>query len=160
DRPAPESSATGSTLASSSGTQSRSLSASVPRSRTTTAPDGPVSGTPATASASAAVVPAATATLAGTADGYGCDDTVPPGARWCSSWYVDAIEGREPNPQRAGRPPGQEWRASLQAPVGRSTCAGRTSRTGNRGWQLSAGRSCSGRASFSSSRSAGTARHG
>ena len=72
-RPSALAAGTGSTSASASGVQFRSLS-SPAASRTTTAPSGPLSGTPASLSACIAVVPAGTSTVA-TAVGEGGVDT-------------------------------------------------------------------------------------
>src|SRR3954452_8608538 len=59
-RPSALAAGTATTSASSSGVQARSLRSPEARSRTTTAPSGPLSGTPASLSACTAVVPAAT----------------------------------------------------------------------------------------------------
>src|SRR3954470_7501060 len=80
-RPSALAAATGSTSASASGAQARSLRSPVARSRTTTAPSGPLSGVPASLSACCAVVPAGTrigADPRGWASGEGAVDTRTP----------------------------------------------------------------------------------
>src|SRR4051794_4865753 len=78
-RPSGLAAGTGSTEASASGVQARSLRSPVARSRTTTAPSGPLSGTPASFSASAAVVPAGTRMGASAAGGGAADTGAPEG---------------------------------------------------------------------------------
>src|SRR4051794_39764681 len=77
-RPSALAAGTGSTWASASGAQARSLRSPVARSRTTTAPSGPFNGTPASLSASAAVVPAGTR-IGASAAGGGAGGTGAPG---------------------------------------------------------------------------------
>src|SRR4051812_8430893 len=72
-RPSALAAGTGSTSASASGVQFRSLRSPVATSRTTTAPSGPLSGTPASLSACIAVVPAGTRTVAVAVDEDGID---------------------------------------------------------------------------------------
>src|SRR3954451_7036064 len=79
-RPSALAAGTGSTSTSSVGGQLRSLRSPLATSRTTTAPSGPLSGTPASLSACIAVVPAGTR-RGGTAVGEGGADTGTPGDR-------------------------------------------------------------------------------
>ena len=74
ERPSALAAGTGSTSASAAGTHERSLSSPVDTSRTTTAPSGPFSGTPASLSACIAVVPPGTR-IGVTAVGEGGVDT-------------------------------------------------------------------------------------
>jgi hypothetical protein len=67
-RPSALAAATGSTSASASGVQARSFRSPVDSSRTTTAPSGPFSGTPASLSACITVVPPGTRIGAETPD--------------------------------------------------------------------------------------------
>src|SRR5687768_11243303 len=80
-RPSGLAAGTGSTSVSTSGTQARSFRSPDAGSRTTTAPSGPLSGTPASLSACCAVVPAGTRIGATAVEDSGVD-TGTPGGRW------------------------------------------------------------------------------
>src|SRR6266516_6728072 len=97
--PSGESIATGSTGVSSSGAQERSRRR-LSESRTTTIARAPVTGRPAAATASAAVVPAATRTEAATAVA-GADTAVLPGSKRVLSMTM--LARRPPGPARGPR---------------------------------------------------------
>src|SRR3954468_23252366 len=108
-RPSALAAGTGSTSASASGAQFRSFRSPLATSRTTTAPSGPLSGTPASLSACIAVVPAATR-IGGTAVGEGGADTGTPGGRWNGlSTLVRACTSARDDVQscRDGTPPAE-----------------------------------------------------
>src|SRR4051795_7276602 len=109
-RPSGLAAGTGSTCASACGAQARSIRSPVARSRTTTAPSGPLSGTPAALSASCAVVPAGTR-IGATAVGEGGVDTETPGG--------SATGGGQARRRRPGPP-----EPSARSPTGRDDARG------------------------------------